>query len=219
MHFSIVWFSQYPAIPSPLNFDLLVNDAWKKVTTYFPKLWVWWWIPWYQWLGIWFPYKVGLVACPSPNWQYIPLIVLAFWGVIYHLLREPDSQPLMVVKNHRLNKSKLKMTKDPSTTLLQDMKVSCFFEWEKYGKLFVTGPRHPNQSVPLAASSASPWTSHSDYIVGPGPSAKKNRWEQKHAWVTNKNRPYFQLYWPSWWFQPIWNILVKLDHFPRKGWT
>ena len=23
---------------------------------------------------------------------------------------------------------------------------------------------------------------------------------------------------PSWWFQPIWNILVKMDHFPRQGW-
>ena len=23
----------------------------------------------------------------------------------------------------------------------------------------------------------------------------------------------------SWWFQPIWKILAKLDHFPRSGWT
>ena len=23
----------------------------------------------------------------------------------------------------------------------------------------------------------------------------------------------------SWWFQPIWKILVKLVHFPKKGWT
>ena len=23
----------------------------------------------------------------------------------------------------------------------------------------------------------------------------------------------------SWWFQPIWKILVKLDHFPKWGWT
>ncbi len=23
----------------------------------------------------------------------------------------------------------------------------------------------------------------------------------------------------SWWFQPIWNILIKLDHLPRYGWT
>ena len=22
----------------------------------------------------------------------------------------------------------------------------------------------------------------------------------------------------SWWFQPIWKILVKLDHFPKYGW-
>ena len=22
----------------------------------------------------------------------------------------------------------------------------------------------------------------------------------------------------SWWFQPIWKILVKLDHFPKQGW-
>ena len=22
-------------------------------------------------------------------------------------------------------------------------------------------------------------------------------------------------YWTSWWFQPIWKILVKLDHFPK----
>ena len=22
----------------------------------------------------------------------------------------------------------------------------------------------------------------------------------------------------SWWFQPIWKALVKLDHFPKKGW-
>ena len=37
---------------------------------------------------------------PSPNWQYIPLIVLAFvWGVICyrsHLLGEPGSQPLKI---------------------------------------------------------------------------------------------------------------------------
>ena len=23
----------------------------------------------------------------------------------------------------------------------------------------------------------------------------------------------------SWWFQPIWKILAKLDHLPREGWT
>ena len=22
----------------------------------------------------------------------------------------------------------------------------------------------------------------------------------------------------SWWFQPIWKILVRLDHFPKQGW-
>ena len=29
---------------------------------------------------------------PSPNWQYIPLIVLAFWGLYatYHLLQQPE---------------------------------------------------------------------------------------------------------------------------------
>ena len=29
-----------------------------------------------------------------------------------------------------------------------------------------------------------------------------------------------ELWWTisSWWFQPLWKILVKLDHFPRKGW-
>ena len=25
--------------------------------------------------------------------------------------------------------------------------------------------------------------------------------------------------WTSWWFQPLWQILVKLDHFPKSGWT
>ena len=28
---------------------------------------------------------------------------------------------------------------------------------------------------------------------------------------------YFWLFSTSWWFQPIWNMLVKLDHFPRQG--
>ena len=23
---------------------------------------------------------------------------------------------------------------------------------------------------------------------------------------------------PSWWFQPLWKIWVKLDHFPNEGW-
>ena len=27
-----------------------------------------------------------------------------------------------------------------------------------------------------------------------------------------------QLKLPSWWFQPIWKILVNLDHFPKQGW-
>ena len=25
--------------------------------------------------------------------------------------------------------------------------------------------------------------------------------------------------WTSWWFQPIWKILVKMDHFSKYGWT
>ena len=32
----------------------------------------------------------------------------------------------------------------------------------------------------------------------------------------------FQVYYdifPSWCFQPIWTISVKLDHFPKEGWT
>ena len=35
--------------------------------------------------------------------------------------------------------------------------------------------------------------------------------------VTQNNHVLMDAYKSSWWFQPIWKILVKLDHFPRKG--
>ena len=34
----------------------------------------------------------------------------------------------------------------------------------------------------------------------------QTKWQQYYLTIT------------SWWFQPIWKILVKLDHFPRWGW-
>ena len=33
--------------------------------------------------------------------------------------------------------------------------------------------------------------------------------------ISGKPQANSSTYWSSWWFQPIWNILVKLDHFPR----
>ena len=29
---------------------------------------------------------------------------------------------------------------------------------------------------------------------------------------------FLQTKFPSWWFQPLWKMLVKLDHFPKEGW-
>ena len=52
-------------------------------------------------------------------------------------------------------------------------------------------------------SSPSRMPSASSARNGPANPSPKEWWEIQ------------DLYWPSWWFQPLWKILVKLDHFPR----
>ena len=44
-----------------------------------------------------------------------------------------------------------------------------------------------------------------------------NRISESESWTSEGNMKKKSVFeWKtSWWFQPIWKILVKLDHFPR----